>query len=405
MHSIEHSFKSRAHRNNKVPASLLASLLFLFVFGFTLQLSGLLSLTLTNILVLFFLALFSLKKRVFNGHIQFLTIFFLAISLYIFISGLITGSSLTSIIVYFYYLLAAYLSIEGAKVSVNKGYVTQDKIFKFLPAFLFLQVLVCALQTIFSTQIAQLSIMPVAPLDIASGTFYLTSDASLGFFCLISSIFAFATNQSAKTKYLILLLAATVVLLTNSKASHLMFAVTSLSLVAFDISTKIRAHKKIITTISPFALLAMALLSFENFYWVQDLVHGTLIEAYDKRFAGPGADRLAPIGEMLYGESPFFGHGLLAYYNPIDKIWLYNSGSSLFYTIFIDCGLLATVLIYSFFFYTVIRSEKRKFFGFLYFFVFFSFSFFNFALTDIAAIFSFCVYLNIHKNNPRGKNV
>lgn len=403
MQSIKNSLKLRACRNIEIPLPLLMSLLFLFLFGFLFQIVGALSLTLSNILVLLLLVLFSVTRVMFKGRMRFPTMFFIAISLYIFTSAIINDSPLINFMVYSYYLLAAHVSIKSAELAVSKGYVTQDKIFRILPVFLFVQILVCALQNMFSTQIVQLSITPVAPLDIASGTFYLTSDASLAFFCLISTIFAFATNQDARTKYLILFLAAIVVFLTNSKAAHFMFLVSSLSLIIFDVFSKISSRKKIIIVVAPFVLLAVFLFSFEQFYLVQDLVRGVLIEAYDKRFSDIGAHRLAPIGEMLYGESPFFGHGLLEYYNPINKAWLYYAGSSLFYTIFIDCGLLATVFVYSFFVYIVVRSEKRIFFGLLYFLSFFSFSFFNFALTDIAAIFLFCVFLNIQKNNLRRK--
>ncbi|MCH4880456.1 hypothetical protein EQV97_24185 [Pseudomonas sp. TMW22090] len=404
MQPLEYGIKSQAYRKNNIPPTLLTSLLFIFIIGFIPQLLGLLSLTTTNILILFILSIFIIRRQPLNGRAQSLTIYFFAVSSYMLISGIINGTSLTSILVYIYYLLATYIAIKSAELSITKGYITQYKIVKILPTFLFAQVLVCTLQNIFSTQISQFSKTPIIPLDIASGTFHLASDASLGFFCLISIIFAFATDQSKKLKYLVLLLASAVVLLTNSKASHLMLIIILTSLISFEISSKIRSHKTIITAVAPIILVAIALFSFENFYWAQDLVHGTLIEAYDKRFAGTEAHRLAPIGEMLYGQYPFFGHGLLSYYNPIEKVWLYNSGSSLFYTIFIDCGLLATLLIYSFFLYIVIRGEIGLFFGSLYFFAFFSYSFFNFGLTDIAAIFTFSAYLNIHRKKLRNKN-
>ena len=402
MQSTMPRLNKQADRKMKIPASLRISLFFVFIIGFIPQFLGILSLTSTNIIVLFFLLLFSVRSL--NARMPATTVFFLATSFYIFMAGIITESSPTSLMVYFYYLLTTHLSLKCARLAVEKRYLTQEKVFKYLPIFLCLQISFGILQNILSVQISQISKMPVSPVDVASGTFYLTSDASLGFFCLISSIFAFATNQATKTKYLTLFLCAFAVSLTDSKATQLVFLATFFSLIVFDILSKVNSHKTLIAFVIPFAVLAILIVFFENFYWVQSLVNETLTDAYDKRFASIGASRLAPIGEMLYGDTPFFGHGLLAYYNPIDKNWLYNSGSSLFYTIFIDCGLLATILVYSFFLYFIYQHEKRIFYIFLYFSAFFSFSFFNFSLTDIAAIFALGSYLNLQQTNPRRKN-
>lgn len=404
MQSIEPRLKSHPIKTKKTSYPLLVGVLLLFAFGFIPQILGVLSLTATNMLALLAFSIFNIKRGLFNGRIHTLTILYLALSTYLLVSGLINGSSVTSILVYIYYLLATYIAIATAQTAVRSGYINEEKILKILPRFLCVQILVCIVQNAFATQISQFSKTPVIPLDIASGTFYLTSDASLGFFCLISSIFTFSTNQATRTKYLILSLTTIIVLLTSSKASQLSLAITLLLLLSYDIVSKVKAHKKIIVAVSPIVLLGISVFFFESFDWVQNLVNGTLIEAYDKRFSGPEAHRLAPIGELLYGKFVFFGHGLLAYYNPIDKVWLYNSGSSLFYTIFIDCGLLATVLIYSFFLYIIMQNEKRLIFRILYSSVFFPFTFFNFALTDIASILVFFALLNIQKNKSRNES-
>lgn len=402
MQPLVHAISKQTVRKTKTSPALLTALLFVFVGGFIPQLLGLLSLTASNFVVLFFLLLFTAKS--FNSNkILHSTIAFLVVSLYTLIAGLIVGSSITSLIIYFYYLIATYIALKSARIAVDRRYLTQQSVMKYLPLFLCIQIIVCLFQNILSVQISQFSKMPVAPVDVASGTFYLASDASLCFFCLISTIFVFATNQPQKTKYLILCLCIIIVSLTDSKAIQLIFLATSCILAFFDVASKIKSHRKIIATLSPFFLLGIALIAYENFSWVQILVQETLSEAYDKRFASIGASRLAPIGEMLYGENPFFGHGLLAYYNPIDKNWLYNSGSSLFYTIFIDSGLPAIFLFYSFFLYFIHQHEKRILFIALYFLAFFTFSFFNFALTDIGAMFSLGTYLTLQKNYLRSK--
>lgn len=396
MQSTTHNLKSSFKQRSKIPLPLLTALILVFGLGFVPQLLGFLSLTSTNIIVLFFLLIFTAKK--FNTQIiSRTTLAYFIVTIYIAICGLSSGSTFTGFAIYAYYLLTTYLALKSARFAVEKKYLTEGIIFKYLHAYLIIQIVFCVFQFTFSTQISQFSKMPVSPVDTASGTFFLASDASLCFFCLISTIFSFGTNQNFKNKYLTLFLCSIIVSLTDSKAIQLIFLASACILISYDIISKIKGYNKIILTLSPFVLLGTVLIAFNNFSWIQILAQDTLTEAYDKRFASIGASRLAPIGEMFYGDNPLLGHGLLAYYNPIDKNWLYNSGSSLFYTIFIDCGLPGIFILYSFFLYLILKNEKRLLYAALYFLAFFTFAFFNFALTDIGAIFSLGAYLTLQK--------
>jgi hypothetical protein len=106
---------------------------------------------------------------------------------------------------------------------------------------------------------------------------------------------------------------------------------------------------------------------------------------------------------MVAEVNNFFGSGALTYYNPITKEWLYNSGFSTFYSLYIDFGVPGLIFYYL---YQILLIAKltRNYIEFTIFLcVLIMFTTFNFALTDLAFTFSFNVALYL--NYLRGKSM
>jgi hypothetical protein len=71
-----------------------------------------------------------------------------------------------------------------------------------------------------------------------------------------------------------------------------------------------------------------------------------IYEDYYNISYGDKAARLAGLGFLISGGYEPFGYGLLSYYNPVYKTWLFNAGFSTTYTLILDVGIIYTILFY-----------------------------------------------------------
>lgn len=357
-----------------------------YVVGFVFQFFGVLSITETNIVALFLLFFYLClgRLRVFAVRVESIFLFFVLICFYVL--GFWGDSSIVGYFVYGYYFSCVFFVIFVVNAFFERYKFHPDRFFFFCSIFLFVQILVCVLQASYPAQIVALSKTVVSIEDTVSGTFYLASDATLAFFCTLLNIAAFTTNQKRSTRLLLLLLTAIVVYLTNSKASHLLFLlVVSLLL----IHAGLRRLGSVKVLFIPM-IIAGGMILF--FLMLDRLIEGTQVflfvlqNAYETRHAEIGAHRLAPVGQLIYEGVNFFGSGFLTYFDPVKKEWLYYSGFSLFYSFYIDVGFLGVVIFFLYIWYFICRGVPSLFYAFLYFFSFSVFSFFNFSITDLAAL-------------------
>lgn len=369
------------------------ALLMLYVFGWAFQLSGLLSQTSSNLLVatifLFFI-IFARTRRINIAEFSLLLSLALLLTL-----GIINGSDVTGISVYFYYFSCMGLSLYSAKLLGHYPPLDINRVFSIIRIVLAIQIPVLALQTLYADAIAAVSRVPLIPLDVASGTFYLKSDSSLAFTALLAASVAFLLK--IRSRQSILLISVAIAFLTNSKASQ----AAAIAIFLFLNWHELVLSKKlggVVTFLVGAACSAVLLIAY--LYLYKEFGDGVLAElerAYETRFAHETANRFAVIGEALFGEPNLIGRGLLTYHNPIEKSWLYYSGHSLFYSLFIDLGIVGTIVFISGVCVFTIKSIQSTPFVFIFIFVFLIFSFFNFSLSDISFLFSYFFFIYLMK--------
>lgn len=373
----------------------------IFFFGFVLQFFGVLSITLTNVLALALLCGYFLINGRFDLRLHRQTVVFAILMLLFFFIGLTNRSDALGFIVYFYYLFTVVSVLLSASLSARIGHISAPWLIRWVPIYLCLQVVLCLVQRLFPAQIVALSRTNLSIEDTVSGSYYLASDASLAFFCTLINVFMFSVGASAPRKFIVAILAMVVVFLTNSKAMQFLYVLVLSALLVWRVLEGARQARVLTYCALLLFIVPLLALFHEQLVALFDVAATTLETAYDRRMLGDSAHRLAPLGELVFGDLSWFGSGFLTYFNPVTKEWLYYSGFSLFYTIYIDCGLVGLLLVYLAFLCFAIAQSKSIFYGLLSFGILFVFSIFNFALTDISVLFVFflLIYLGRGKVN------
>lgn len=378
----------------------LVPLLLIYGVGWVLQFFGLLSLTGTSLIVLLFFACagFSVRSEKFFV-VDKNNFLLLALFLYFMVVGFFNKSSLSSYFVYTYYFLSIYFAVNsGRRLLLGGGRFDTEAIFKVISIFGCGQIFLEIMQISFSESIAFFSKVPLIPLDVVSGSFFLKSDSSLSYFFILSSIAGFALLRNFLLKLVVLSVSCVVVFLANSKAAQGVFLFIAVMLLMAEGFGVLKNGRQVMYGFAFIAGVLCFLLLFDFFVDAIFAVLDLLFRAFGTIERVDGAHRLAPIGEALYGDTSFFGFGLLAYYDPLEKIWRYYSGHSLFYSFYFDGGVFAVLLLIFYWFRLVLSQVKDFFYSFLYFLVVLACSLFNFIFTDLGVLFILGFFLSMHRD-------
>lgn len=362
-----------------------------FVFGGLVQFLGGVSITLTNVVALFFLAGYFFWGCRIGFKVDGVFLWLALVVLMFFLVGVFNGSSSTGFFVYFYYLLSFSLVMLCASLAVRRKDITCRWLMRAVPVYLMVQIFFCIAQRVWAQDIVSLSRVVISVEDTVSGTFYLASDASLAFFCTIFNVFVFLMGRGYRYKIVVFMITAAVVFLTNSKATQFLFLGVVLCLYVRSAIEGVGRLKVFLCVFGICGGSVFIMLTVMPLLGASQAFYSVLDDAYNTRFIGDAAHRLAPLGELLFGDLKLLGGGYLTYFDPVSKEWLYYSGFSLLYSIYIDCGIFAVLALYLFVFFFVWSRLGDKYCAIILFFCFFVFSFFNFSLTDLAAVFSFSV--------------
>lgn len=377
----------------------LIPLLLIYGVGWVLQFFGLLSLTETSLIVLLFFACagFSVRSEKFfvvdKNNFLLLVLF-----LYFMVVGFVNKSSLSGYFVYVYYFLSIYFAVNSGRWLLGGSRFDNEAVFKVISIFGCGQIFLEIIQISFSESIALFSKVPLIPLDVVSGSFFLKSDSSLSYFFILSSIAGFALLQNFWLKLVVLSVSCVVVFLANSKAAQGVFLFIAVMLLIAEGFNVLKNGRQVMYGFAFVTGVLCFLLLFEFFADAISAVFDLLFGAFGTVDRVDGAHRLAPIGEALYGDTSFFGFGLLAYYDPLEKIWRYYSGHSLLYSFYFDGGVLAVLLLIFYWFRLVLSQVKDFFYSFLYFLVVLACSLFNFIFTDLGVLFILGFFLSMHRD-------
>ena len=369
-------------------------LVFIFLIGGGVQYIGIISSTQTNFLVIFLCTPILLYKRFWRNFN--LELYLIILIVFCIFNSLYTGFVIENTFTYIYYiyctLFAAVFGRYLCDFYINKlgVEVLEKKYILLIKVFLIIQVFVCFFQNLFVNQAIANASIPIIPEDIVSGTMYLKSDASLAAISQLIMISIFLINSKIIDKIIVSILVLSIIFLGNSKAAQAIIIFIFLALCLNLLYKKNKLGKVgfnyIFYSISFFAFIFWAYY-FSGNIW-DDFVSST-IESYSRRDAWVSADRLAPLGQFFYEELNVVGNGPLTYYNPNTKSWLYNSGFSTLYSLYIDLGLVGLVVYFIYYIKLILKYSSSFFVFFVFFIIFFIFTQFNLTLSDIAFAFAF----------------
>lgn len=354
------------------PFSLFITILFLF--GGAIQYLGLLSPTMTNGVLLILGAIIIIRSHVII-NLQYRL--FIIIIIYLAIIWYITNSSISSLFVYLYYIICAFTAIHLGQIFYFK--TSPDKSRKYIEVFIFLQAVVTTLQSIITGRYAS----HAQESDLIFGTLFLSSDGALAACVSLMMVILFRLSKSRGRKLCFLVLALIVCLNGNSKAGLLIFLITSAALLP---SLLIRSSTTKYIYLLVLLVAVLVGIQTTEVYDTYLLLKESFINDYEQVSINERARRFAPLGQIISGNVNFLGKGLLTYYNPLNKKWLYDSGFGTFYTLAIDVGLISA-LAYILIFFVFIQRVKDMLWVSIIFLIFISYSFFNFSLSDLSFMF------------------
>lgn len=391
---------------NKIEIYAIGALLFLI--GGGLQYFGLISPTQTNIIVLILMMSCILKQGMTGVVTKNLTL--IVFFLYVLLSAFVNKSSLDSIIVYAYYFLCLLLTSALAPIIMRTiKYVTQDVIAKSFLAFAAIQVPVAVFQNIYGEKLGESASTNTHALDMVYGTLFFKSDGTMSAVIVLFMISIFAFNIKTLTKILSMVICLAVVYLGNSSAFHVVATFISIALIVQEVRGRFKISYIVFYAIAAALLLVLCGFFAEQFTSKIPEIIDKIYYGYDNRFYGESADRFAPLVGVLSGDAGFFGNGLLHYYDPRSKEWLYNSGLSTYYSLYYDAGLGAVALFVLHFIYKILTLKHEIHTKMLIALSFFVYCFFNFALTDLAYILLLNIILSFdfssQNSNRKAPNI
>lgn len=376
----------------------------LYFIGFIFQLFGLVSITETNIIIMLVLFLFFWFNSA--ATLKFIILYFnLLIILLLFIVSLIVTylfytHGFIKLLVYFYYVLVLFSSMAFSYIICNSDYFNKNSWSNVIIIFLIVQVLFAFLQYNYSDFFISISQVPIIKLDIVSGAFFIKSDATLVLVVNLLVMHLFVNNFSFALRCFSIIALALISFFADSKALQLLSIVNILFLIivsVFSINKFSSYLRFYFFVISIFLILAVFFIFKEDLFKVID---ESLFEIYNSRFAGYGAHRLAGLSEFIYGDIGLFGEGLLTYQNPITSDWLYYSGHSAVYSLYMDTGLIGFSLFSLFFIYLIINLRLSYSCKIIIFLFLIAYSLFNFMITDFAGLIAIFMFMFLNSYRP-----
>lgn len=364
-------------------------LLLIFLTGGTLQYLGALSLTQSTALALaFFAHIFIIKRSWQSLRLEWPLIVFLLLVAAIQIKE---SPPLPYSLTYVFYILCTIISAVSGRIYAARAadHWQGARLARFAIAFLALQLVVCLAQATLTESFIASSRTAIGFEDAVFGTLYLQSDAALAAICELMVIIAFVLPYSPRRRLLVSTLAVAVVFLGHSKAAQVAI-LGVVGLMFFSaVSRRTGLHRNGFSILALFAAAAVVALSAS--VWTEQglLFIQQAQDDFFRRDQWETASRFAPIGQIFSAGVDLFGSGPLTYYNPITKTWLYNSGFSTLYPLYIDYGLAGITLYFIYQLGLILRYSKGLLERLSFLLVLTSFTTFNFALTDVGFVFFF----------------
>lgn len=381
-------------------ARWLAPLALLYLIGGSIQYIGILSPTqCTIVLLALFCHVFFYRSTWRIALSELPILIFLA---FVLIYHLANKPPASNTLTYIYYLICTIVvSVAGRVYAFHLVDLESLKnFFRICRWFLVIQLAVTLFQFSFTETFVAFSRGSVNPVDAMFGSLFLKSDASLAAICQLIVIAAFLLPCLARERFLLTVLAILIIFIANSKAAQgsILLLIALLSVRQLGYSVGFQRYGFGILGVAAAILCAAVTFPIWSDYVSAFLTRAQ--EDYFRRDEWVSASRFAPIGEMVSKRLDVFGQGPLTYYNPITKTWLYNSGFSTIYMLYIDYGALGLALFLFYVARLVFKFASKVVPKLAFFLVITTFIIFNFALWDAGFLFflNFILALNYKIN-------
>jgi hypothetical protein len=344
------------------------------------------------VLPLFFIYGFKFDEVIFT---------FLILSLEIFISGIISRSSIIDILIFLRIVIFSLLIYQVVKL-----YLTPKTIIRVIKVMIIISViqLPFILLERIVYQYLPISVSNLVNLiDFDFGTFNFKSDSSMGFYILLIIIFIlFAPKQNYFIKYKWVLLAylSLTLLITNSSISIVILALIWILYLLKHFNFKAIFFITIILGLVVGGLYATGSLEIIFTKVIQNVQSNTNTNssALSSYFSG-GYGRGAALDYYLHSDILWFGNGPSKYYNVLDRIsYLGNTGHLL--TFYTEVGLIGWMLsiwlLFLISFPKIDGVRKFSWAGFVSFFAIQMLSVTTQVMNDISIMLAFCILSKIH---------
>jgi hypothetical protein len=366
-------------------------LLALFVVGGAAQISGLISITKTNLMIfagiIFLLFVAANKLYPLGSKNYVLPLSFLCI--YILINAFFHDSPILYCIVYIYLLLMIPMA---AALFAEKLLGKNQNCFEFTKYFFYalaiLQIPILFFQTVFSGTIANIASqnsLNIFSIDMQYGSFFIKSDYTLTLFMNI--LFANTLWRFKKKKlihFLFILILFLAIFMTESKMGIIVFFITTFIYLVERVLKFNRFSPVflIVVTIGIVALL-IVIIDFKTIF--SSLVYEMQKIEY-RSFKGGAIPRYGVLLLLLSSKISFWGHGLFDYYNYFSMNWKFYAGHSLWLSIYNDIGIVGVALTIWWFWGIIHPSLKKSAEGISYFLILILYSFISSLLSDLGAM-------------------
>lgn len=380
----------------------LLPIMLIFLVGGMTQYAGLLSQTQSNWLALLLFSHVFLKRPAW-AQIRHETLLFLFL-LFMFVDYFRIGNPASYTLTYVYYVLCTIVAAVSGRVYASRvaRSMSTESFFKIVKIFLSIELFVVSTQRLFTEQFISLSRVPIGSIDAIFGTFFLQSDAALAAVCELLTISTFLFSNQARDRFVVAAMSLAIIFMGNSNTAKIAIVFLLVLAFVYDAYGRLRVGRYAFNILALVGIVSISALLYSPLSGLLTEFSVQATKDYYHRDSWETASRFSPMGEMFANGINFLGQGALTYYNPLTKRWLYNAGFSTIYSLYLDFGLAGMLFYFTYQIMILVKFTRNYLEMAIFLGVFVFFISFNFALTDLAFVFSFNAVL--YMNYLRGKS-
>lgn len=284
---------------------------------------------------------------------------FVLLALVIIISGIVNGSDIMEILIFFRYLIIPYSMYYLAII-----YISGKNIIKLIRISIFIamiQLPVVIIQRLFYRQLIPLSAVDVDPVDFNFGTFFVKDDPAMSMFLIgviLFVLFDHKNNYFVKRRHLIAVWLTMTILLANAMITHIII----IGIWGYYLLRPISVKR--FSQVGAAGMIVVGTFYYSGYLddWILRIKAVSTIEIVDiekseQLFFQGGYARVAAIIYYINQPLKILGDGPSKYWSPITGYILGNKGHA--FTFYSEVGIIGLLLSYWIFF-QMTRWKRRS---------------------------------------------